>query len=63
MHVKRAKLNCTNQKPPQRGCAVPTAVPQEDIVFKLPVPIAVGDSARRSSKLRLNFDFNKVDLA
>ena len=36
---------------------------QEDIVLKLPVPIAVGGSARRSSQLRFDFDFNKVDLA
>ena len=36
---------------------------QEAIVFKLPVPIAVGGSARRSSQLRFDFDFNKVDLA
>ena len=36
---------------------------QEDIVFKLPVTIAVGSSARRSSQLRFDFDFNKVDLA
>ena len=34
---------------------------QKDIAFKLPVPIAVGGSARRSSQLR--FDFNKVDSA
>ena len=34
---------------------------QDDIVLKLPVPIAVGGSARRRSQLR--FDFNKVDLA
>ena len=36
---------------------------QDDIVFKLPLPIAVGGSARRSSQLRFDFDFNKVDLA
>ena len=36
---------------------------QEDIVFKLPVPIAVGGSARRSSQLRFGFAFNMVDLA
>ena len=35
---------------------------QEGIVFELPVPI-VGDSARRSSQLRFDFNFNKVDLA
>ena len=26
MHVKRAKLNCTSQQPPQRGGAVPNPV-------------------------------------
>ena len=36
---------------------------QEDIVFKLPVPIAVGGSTRRSTQLRFDFDFNKVGLA
>ena len=36
---------------------------QEDIVFKLPVAIAVDGSARRSSELRFDFDFNKVNLA
>ena len=36
---------------------------QEDIVFKLPVPIAVGGLARRSSQLRFDYNFNKEDLA
>ena len=40
-----------------------TSFSQTDIVFKLLVPIAVVGSARRSSQLRFDFDFNKIDLA
>jgi len=35
----------------------------QDIVLKLPTPLAVGRSARRSKKLRFQFDFAALDLA
>ena len=35
----------------------------EDIILKLPAPIVVGGTARRSSQLRFDFDFKKIDLA
>ena len=35
----------------------------EDIILKLPAPIVVRGTARRSSQLRFDFDFKKIDLA
>ena len=35
----------------------------DDIVLKLPNPVAVGGSARTSNQLRFDFDFSKFDLA
>ena len=35
----------------------------QDIVLKLPAPLVIGCSARKSSQLRFDYDFSKLDLA
>lgn len=35
----------------------------EDIVLKLPNPVAVGGSTRRSGQLRFEYDLSQIDLA
>ena len=35
----------------------------QDIVLKLPAPLIIGGSARKSSQLRLDYDFSKLDSA
>ena len=34
----------------------------QDIVFKLPGPLVIDGSARKSSQLRFDYDFSKLDL-
>ena len=35
----------------------------DDIILKLPSPVAIGRSARRNNLLQFNFDFSKLELA
>ena len=35
----------------------------QDIVLKLPAPLVIGGSARKSSQLQFDYDFSKLDLA
>ena len=35
----------------------------DDIILKLPSPVAIGGSARRNNLLQFNFDFSKLELA
>ena len=35
----------------------------QDIVLKFPAPLVIGGSARKSSQLRFDYDFSKLDLA
>ena len=35
----------------------------QDIVLKLPAPLVIGGSSKKSSQLRFDYDFSKLDLA
>ena len=35
----------------------------DNIILKLPSPVAIGGSTRRNNLLQFNFDFSKLELA